>query len=199
MVQNLLPPGQKYVKRFIVYAELGVPNINIGEYKLIINGNVKNKLELTYEQLKSFSNYKLQTDFHCVTGWSVKDVVWDGVPFKYIIEKAQPFEDTKWVYFVSIDGYTSVVPYEDVKGDDALLAIYMNGQPLPREHGFPVRPIIAHLYGWKSAKWLSEIHFIKDYIDGYWEERGYHERGNVWEEERFKGMIGRHTRRRPLL
>ncbi|MCY0860035.1 MAG: sulfite oxidase-like oxidoreductase [Sulfolobaceae archaeon] len=198
MVQNLLPPGQKYVKRFIIYAELGVPEVDISTYNLSVQGNVKNKFSLTYEELKSLSTAKLKSDFHCVTGWSVKDVLWEGVPFSYIINRAEPLEGTEWVFFVSADGYTSIVPFEDVKGDDAILALYMNGQPLSKEQGFPVRPIIAHLYGWKSAKWLTEIHFLKEYIDGYWEERGYHERGDVWKEERFKGMSGRHTRRRPL-
>ena len=70
--------------------------------------------------------------------------------------------------------------------EDSIVALKMNGKPLSPEQGFPARPFMPHLYGWKSAKWLTKIEFIPDYRDGYWEAYGYHERGDVYEEERFK-------------
>lgn len=70
--------------------------------------------------------------------------------------------------------------------EDSLIAFMMNNGAIPVEQGFPARPFIPHLYAWKSAKWLTKIEFMEDYEDGYWEARGYHERGNVTDEERFK-------------
>ena len=77
-------------------------------------------------------------------------------------------------------------------------AFRLNGKPLSEEQGFPARPFMPHLYGWKSAKWLTEMEFLRDYADGYWERYGYHERANVWEQERFKGHRGKHAPRRGL-
>lgn len=199
MEQRQIPPGQRYVKKFIYYAEFGVPQVDINSYRLRITGLVENPLEFTYEQLLNMIDTKYTRDFHCVTGWSVKDVEWEGVKIKRLAEMAKVRNEAKWVMFYSLDSYTAVVPTEDALSDDSIIALKMNGKPLTKEQGFPVRPFIPHLYGWKSAKWLTEIEFLKEYVDGYWEERGYHERGNVWEEERFKGMSGRHTRRRPLI
>ncbi|BBG22882.1 sulfite oxidase-like oxidoreductase [Sulfuracidifex tepidarius] len=196
-----MPPNQHVVKNFIIYAEFGIPEVEIQKYNLKVTGLVQNELSFTYDQLmKELPHAKVKTDFHCVTGWSVLDVEWEGVPFSYLLEKAGVKDNVKWVNFYSLDGYTTIIPFEDLKNDpQSMVALLMNGKPIPDKNGFPARPIIPHLYGWKSAKWLTEIQFMDKYIDGYWEERGYHERGNVWDEERFKGMSGKHSRKRPIL
>jgi DMSO/TMAO reductase YedYZ molybdopterin-dependent catalytic subunit len=194
-----LPPGQKFIRKFIVYAEFGIPKIDISSYRLRIEGLVERPVELSYEELQKIPQIKIVRDFHCVTGWSVANVEWEGVPMKEIIRLVNVKQEAKWVMFYCLDGYTTIVPFEDLMVEDAIIALKMNGKPLPIEHGFPARPIIPHLYGWKSAKWLNGIIFLNNYMDGYWEERGYHERGNVWEEERFKGMHGKHQKRRPLI
>lgn len=199
-MQTQTPPGQKYIKKFIYYAALGVPEVNIQQYRLKISGLVENPIEYTYDQLLTMIDTRYTRDFHCVTGWSVKDVYWEGVKIKTLVEKAKVKEEAKWVIFYSLDGYTSVVPKEDALAEDSIIALKINGKPLSIEQGFPARPFMPHLYGWKSAKWLTEIEFTSKYVDGYWEERGYNERGNVWEEERFKGQGGRHhLPRRPIL
>jgi DMSO/TMAO reductase YedYZ molybdopterin-dependent catalytic subunit len=108
------------------------------------------------------------------------------VAFRELAKLAKVKPETKWVMFHSADGYTTPVPLEDVMVGDSLIVLKMNGRPIPIEQGFPARPFIPHLYAWKSAKWLTEIEFLEKYKDGYWESRSYHERGNVWKEERFK-------------
>ncbi|QGA55203.1 molybdopterin-dependent oxidoreductase [Sulfolobus sp. E5-1-F] len=193
------PPNQKYIKNFIIYAEFGIPEVNLESYRLKVSGEVENPLSFTYDELMKLPRKEIVEDFHCVTGWSIKNVKWEGIPFRLLIETARVKNNVNWVMFYSLDGYTSIIPYEDVLKDNVIVALFMNGEKLSLKHGFPARPIIPHLYGWKSAKWLTEIEFLRDYVDGYWEERGYHERGNVWEEERFKGQGGRHLRRRPVL
>ncbi len=198
-METQIPRGQRYIKKFIYYAALGVPQVDVTKYKLTVSGLVENRLEFTYDELLKMVDVDYVRDFHCVTGWSVKDVRWEGVRMRKLAEMAKVKENAKWVIFYSLDGYTSVVPIEDALHDNAIIALKMNGKPLTLESGFPARPFIPHLYGWKSAKWLTEVEFVDKYVDGFWEERGYHERGNVWEEERFKGHSGRHTPKRPIL
>ncbi|MEW9491213.1 MAG: sulfite oxidase-like oxidoreductase [Candidatus Aramenus sulfurataquae] len=198
-METQVPKGQKYIKKFIYYAALGVPEVDVSKYRLTVTGLVENKLEFSYEELLKMIDVDYVRDFHCVTGWSVKDVRWEGIKIRRLADMAKVKENAKWAVLYSLDGYTSVVPVEDALHEDAIIALRMNGKPLTLESGFPARPFIPHLYGWKSAKWLTEIEFVDKYVDGFWEERGYHERGNVWEEERFKGNSGRHTPKRPIL
>jgi hypothetical protein len=134
----------------------------------------------------------------CVTTWSIKDVVWEGVAFRELAKMSGVKPEAKWVMFRCADDYTTPVPLEDALVEDSLIALKMNGKQIPVQQGFPVRPFIPHLYGWKSAKWLTGIEFLPEYEDGYWENVGYHERGNIWDEERFKGQGGKHVRHRGL-
>lgn len=134
----------------------------------------------------------------CVTTWSIKDVVWEGVAFGEVAKLTGVKPEARWVMFHCADGYTAPVPLEDAMVEDSLIAFKMNGKPIPVQQGFPARPFIPHLYGWKSAKWLTGIEFLAEYQDGYWEAYNYHERGNIWGEERFKGQGGKHVRHRGL-
>jgi hypothetical protein len=134
----------------------------------------------------------------CVTTWSIRDVVWEGVAFREIAKLTGVKPDALWVMFHCVDGYTAPVPLEDAMVEDSLVATKMNGKPIPVQQGYPARPFIPHLYGWKSAKWLTGIEFLSEYQDGYWEAYSYHERGNIWDEERFKGQGGKHVRHRGL-
>ncbi len=180
------PPGQKYIPDFIIYRILGQPTVDPLEYRLRIDGLVEKILEYSISDLYSLPMKTIRRDFHCVTGWSVRGVEWRGVPLEFFYREARVSSRAKWVYFTGLDGYTSIVPLEDYLAEDALLALYMNGEKLSPEHGFPARIVIPHLYGWKGVKWVYRITFIDEYRDGYWEALGYHPRGNVWLEERFK-------------
>jgi DMSO/TMAO reductase YedYZ molybdopterin-dependent catalytic subunit len=189
-----VPPGQKYIKSFIYYAALGVPEVNIEAYRLRVTGNVKTPRSFTYNELEQMTQIVVDRDFHCVTSWSVAGTRWEGPALKDVVSSSDPLQDTEWVMFRCLDGYTTPIPYEDAVKEESVLALRLNGKKLSLEMGYPVRPFVPHLYGWKSAKWLTEITLLKEYEDGYWEERGYNERGNIWEEERFKSW-GKHLRR----
>jgi len=193
-----LPPGQVYARNWVIYAALGVPHVDVQSWRLHVTGMVKNRLEFTYEQLQGLPLKRYVRDFSCVTRWSIGDVVWEGVPIRVLAERAEAERGAAWVMFHCADGYTAPVPAEDALADDSIIVLRMNGKPLTLHQGFPARPFIPQLYGWKSAKWLTEVEFMQDYVDGYWEMYGYHERANIWEEERFKGSTGRHTRRTSL-
>jgi DMSO/TMAO reductase YedYZ molybdopterin-dependent catalytic subunit len=198
MQTTTTPPGQSFARRWAIYAALGVPKIDIEKWRLTTKGLVEKELTLTFQDLQALPDVKFVRDFHCVTQWSIKDVIWEGVLFRELARLTGVKPEAKWVMFHCADGYTAPVPLEDAMVEDSLIAFKMNGKPIPIEQGFPARPFIPQLYGWKSAKWLTEIEFLAEYEDGYWENYNYHERGKVWNEERFKGQGGEHVRHRGL-
>lgn len=181
------PRGQYYVESPIVYAILGVPRVNVSTWMLEVKGEVENELALSLADLYELGVDEIKTSFHCVTGWSLREVSFTGVLFKKIIEIARPRSNVKWVYVESLDGYSTIIPYSELsESTNSMIALEMNGRPLDILHGYPARLVIPHLYGWKSAKWIKQIYFTSEYRDGYWEALGYHPRGRVDLEERFK-------------
>ena len=197
-MQTSTPPGQSFAKRWAIYAALGVPEIKLDTWRLSTKGLVEKELSLSFDDLQKLPQVQLKRDFHCVTSWSIRDVVWEGVPFRALVKLTGVKADAQWVMFHCADGYTAPVPLEDAMVEDSLIAFKMNGKPIPIQQGFPARPFIPHLYGWKSAKWLTGVEFLREYEDGYWENFGYHERGNIWDQERFKGQGGKHVRHKGL-
>ena len=185
-VRDALPRGQKVIPKPVIYAVKGFPKINLDNWRLEVKGLVEKPLKLSYADLESMATSRVESMFHCVTGWSLGKNVWEGVSLRSLAEKAGVKNNAQWVLVRGVDGYTTVVPLEDFIHPQSLLVLRINGKPLSMEQGFPARIFIPHLYGWKHAKWVKEIIFRENYVDGYWETLGYHERGNVWLEERFK-------------
>jgi len=182
-----LGPGQVWGRKFVIYAASGIPKVDPTRWKLRVTGLVENLLEYSYDE---FNKLPMKTEIksaQCVTKWSIENPLWEGVPIKLLADMAKVKPEATWVMFHCEDGYTAPIPIEDALKEDSIVALRMNGKPLLQEQGFPARPFMPDLYLWKSAKWLKEIEFISGYRDGYWEMYGYHERGNIWEEERFKG------------
>jgi len=163
-----------------------------------MTGLVERTVSYNYEQLLAFEPVCFTEDFSCVTRWSIKDVHWKGVSLKTLIQIAGAKPQAEWVVFKSLDGYAAPVPIKDALSDQSIVVLEMNGEPLRYEQGFPARAFIPHLYGWKSAKWLTEIRLTDYYVDGYWERYGYHERGSVFFEERFKGDDWKKIKKRTL-
>lgn len=180
------PPGQKFVDEIVIYSEFGMPKIDIDSWRLTVTGLVNRELRLSYGDILSMPQTKLVADFHCVMGWSIPSLEFEGLRVKYLAEIAGVRENACWVMLECADGYSAPIALEDVLDESSLIVLKMNGKQLSIEHGFPARLFIPHLYAWKSAKWLVKIEFIDSYRDGYWESRGYHWRGNVYFEERFE-------------
>jgi DMSO/TMAO reductase YedYZ molybdopterin-dependent catalytic subunit len=191
-----LAPNQYYGNRWIIYSALGEPVIRAEDWHLKTSGLVEKPLDLSFGEMQKLPQTNFTKDFQCVTRWSIKSVGWNGVAFTEIAKLTGVKPEAKWVMFRCADGYTAPVPLEDAMADDSLIAFTMNGKPIPQQQGYPCRPFIGHLYGWKSAKWLVEIQLMPDYQDGYWETYGYNERGNIWNEERFKGQYGKQQKHR---
>ena len=113
------------------------------------------------------------------------DNVWEGLATRDLLIACRPRDEARFVVLHSHDGYTTNLALEDFAAEDALLAHSWSGQPLEQEHGGPVRLVVPHLYFWKSAKWLQSIEFLDHDVSGYWEVRGYHNRGDPWAEQRY--------------
>ena len=179
----MLPPGQYEVEKLKVLNFSSIPEVDVGDYTLRITGKVERALRLSYDDLRSMNQAELRIPAHCVEGWSVADLKWEGVLAEEIISISNP-EKSEYALLKSLDGYSTAVPFEYF--ERGILALKMNGKTIPPGHGFPVRAVIPDLYFWKSAKWLCEIEFLDSYMDGFWEKRGYHEVGDVWLEQRKK-------------
>jgi DMSO/TMAO reductase YedYZ molybdopterin-dependent catalytic subunit len=180
-----LPPGQHLVRDWPVL-DLGVqPKIDPAHWSLRVFGAVKEAVTWDWAAFMAQDQKQEVTDIHCVTTWSRYDNRWDGVSTRTVLEAVQPLPAASFVVLHSHDGYTTNLPLADFAAEDAILAHHWEGQPLTAEHGGPVRLVVPHLYLWKSAKWLQRIEFVTGDKPGFWEVRGYHDRGDPWEEQRY--------------
>jgi DMSO/TMAO reductase YedYZ molybdopterin-dependent catalytic subunit len=180
-----LPPGQRRVENWPVL-DLGIqPEVPMEDWQLAIDGLVDNPVRWDWTAFRAQPRFRDVSDVHCVTAWSRFDNAWEGVSVAHVIATVRPRPDARFVLLHSYDDYTTNLPLADFAGADALLAHSWQGEPLPREHGGPVRAVVPRLYFWKSAKWLKRIEFIAADRRGFWEERGYHDHGDPWTEERY--------------
>ena len=180
-----LPPGQHLTKDWPVL-DLGVvPPVSRERWRLDVYGAVETPVFWTFAEFTAQKQARFTSDIHCVTTWSRYDNEWQGLATRDLLAACQPREDARFVTLHSYDGYTTNLALEDFAAEDALLAHSWSGQPLTAEHGGPVRLVVPHLYFWKSAKWLQAIEFRTEDAPGFWEVRGYHNRGDPWAEERY--------------
>jgi len=183
--EERLPPGQHLVKNWPVL-DLGIePPIDLRAWRLDVDGLVDTKLRLNWDGFNALPQIENTSDIHCVTSWSRYDNRWNGVSTQELAMHAGIKPEAKFALLTSNDGYTTNVPLADFLVDDALLATHWEGEPLTAEHGGPMRLVIPHLYFWKSPKWLRRIEFSASDQPGFWEERGYHNYGDPWREQRY--------------
>jgi DMSO/TMAO reductase YedYZ molybdopterin-dependent catalytic subunit len=163
-----------------------VPAVVAEEWKLVIHGMVDREITLDYEQLRSRPLIERDITLTCVSnpvgGSYIGNARWIGTPLKDLLEEAGVQPGADQIVTRSVDGFTIGTPTAvAMDGRDAMLAIAMNGQPLPLVHGFPVRMIVPGLYGYVSAmKWVVDMQLTTfDAFDPYWIERGWAERGPI--------------------
>ena len=180
-----LPPGQRLVQDFPVL-DLGVqPEVNPANWRLRIEGLVMSPLRLTLDEFLALPQAERVNDIHCVTQWSRYDNTWQGVPVLALLEMARVKDEAKFVSLTCYDGYTTNLALDDFAREENLFAHSWAGQKLERQHGGPVRLVVPHLYFWKSPKWVTRIELLREDRPGFWEVRGYHNRGDPWMEERY--------------
>ncbi len=171
---------------------LRVPSIDPGDWSLRVHGAVENEITLTWDELLALPLEEHMATLSCVSnevgGDLIGNALWLGYPIRELLARAKPTGDADMVLSRSIDGFTAGTPLDVLQdeGTDALLAIGMNGEPLPTEHGFPARMVVPGLFGYVSAtKWVTEMEVTR-FADaqGYWTPRGWSERGPVKLESR---------------
>jgi DMSO/TMAO reductase YedYZ molybdopterin-dependent catalytic subunit len=157
-----------------------VPRVNLPEWRLKLTGRVDRPYEINYADLLDMPMVERTITLSCVSNQVGGDLVgnakWLGVPLVDILDRARPSADAEQLVGRDVDGFTVGFPLEAAyDGRDALVAVGMNDEPLPFEHGFPARLVVAGLYGYVSAtKWLSEIELTGwDEFDAYWVPRGW--------------------------
>ena len=179
-----LPPGQRVIRRLRPMG--GTPgDPSVENLRIRVYGDVERPYELTFAQLLELGVVTRRVDVHCVTGWSVLDARFEGVPVRALAERAGVRASARHVIFEAPYGYTANVPIREALAPDALLSHRLGGAALERDHGGPLRALVPSLYFWKSAKWVTGVHFTGRDAPGYWERRGYHNHGDPWREERY--------------
>ncbi|TQL69248.1 DMSO/TMAO reductase YedYZ molybdopterin-dependent catalytic subunit [Nocardioides albertanoniae] len=162
------------------------PRVDIADYRLKIHGMVETPVELTYQDLLAMPLYERRVTIACVSnevgGDLIGNATWTGVRIRDVLKRAGVDPGADAVKSTGADGITIGTPLEALTdGRDALLAIAQNGEPLTRDHGFPVRMVVPGLYGYVSAtKWLTELEVTRfDDFSAYWSERGWSAQGPI--------------------
>lgn len=183
--ENRVPPGQRVTEKFPVLHAGRVPKTNISKWRFSITGLVEKERELDFDEFMSLPQVEVLSDVHCVTGWSKLDNSWEGVSSSVIKDLVRIRPEAEFSIIHSVGGFTTNLTLDDFLQPDVLFAVKHNGEALTREHGFPVRLVVPKLYFWKSAKWVVGVEFVEKDRPGFWETRGYHNRGDPWKEERY--------------
>ncbi|MBZ6378538.1 sulfite oxidase-like oxidoreductase [Pacificimonas flava] len=181
-----LPPGQRLVENWPVL-DLGIqPHVPRDDWRLSVGGLVETELAWGWDDLLRQPQVEMVSDIHCVTQWSRYDNRWTGVTTRHLAEMVTPKPEARFVLLSAYDGYTTNLRIEDFLDEDCLLAHAHDGEQIEREHGGPVRLVVPRYYFWKSPKWLKRITFAAEDKPGFWEERGYHNVGDPWLEQRYE-------------
>jgi len=192
-----LPPGQVLTKKWPVLHYSHVPKVDLATWRFRIWGAVERPLELSWEEIISQPRADVLCDIHCVTTWSRFDNRFAGPAVSPLLALARPLASASHVMVHALPDYTTNLPLSDLDRPENLLATHHDGEPLNPEHGGPIRLLVPHLYFWKSAKWVTGFELLEEDWPGFWEENGYHMRGDPWAEERYGRPDPKRMRRGP--
>ena len=183
-----LPPGQYDTGSSwpVLNAEV-TPTLDTATWTFTIEGEVERPATWTWDEIHALPSSTYQGDIHCVTTWSKFDMTWVGVSLDTLFEACPPKPTATHLMAFCPTGYTTNLPLADVVDGKAWVAWEVDGAPLPVQHGGPARLLVPHLYFWKSAKWVSGSRLMDHDEPGFWEQNGYHDRGDPWLEQRYQG------------
>lgn len=180
-----LPPGQIQTRKWPVLHYGAVPAIDPAHWNLTIFGAVERPLVLGWAELEARPRAEIVCDIHCVTRWSRFDTSFTGVAVSALLREAQVRPEARFAMIHGAPDYTTNLTLDDLDRPGNLVATHAGEEPLTAEHGGPVRLVVPHLYFWKSAKWLTGIELLTEEAAGFWEQNGYHLRGDPWGQERY--------------
>jgi DMSO/TMAO reductase YedYZ molybdopterin-dependent catalytic subunit len=178
-----LPPGQYAESGFPVLTAGPTPNVSADVWSLRIDGMVAKPREWTAPEFRELPFESVPCDIHCVTKWSKLGTSFGGVSLDVLLGEVEPRGAYAMAY--SYGGYTTNLALDDLTDGKAWVVTEHEGEPLPREHGGPARLLVPHLYFWKSAKWVAGLRIMDHDEPGFWEQNGYHNRGDPWKEQRY--------------
>jgi DMSO/TMAO reductase YedYZ molybdopterin-dependent catalytic subunit len=184
-----LPPGQYETRDFPVLSAGPTPRANLAEWSFTILDEAGHSMRWSWDEFQSLPREAPTADIHCVTKWSKFDTRWEGVSVDTLLDAARGagIGDGLFVVATADGGYTTNLPIADVTQGKAWIALGFDGRPLAPEHGGPARLLVPHLYFWKSAKWVRGLELVARDRPGFWEQLGYHNRGDPWREQRYQG------------
>lgn len=194
--EGRLPPGQSLTQKFPVLHYGPVPPFSPATWDFRVWGEVQEPVIWSWAEFQQLPRTKISMDIHCVTRWSKFDTTWEGVSVRQLIEQKiiSLLPSARYVLQHAEYGFTVNLPIEIMLQDNFLLATHFNGEPITPDHGYPLRGVIGNIpdrsdlivpYFWKGAKWLRGLEFMPQDKLGFWEQAGYHNRADVWKEERF--------------
>jgi DMSO/TMAO reductase YedYZ molybdopterin-dependent catalytic subunit len=195
--EGRLPPGQSLTQKFPVLHYGPVPRFNPATWDLRVWGEVQDEKRWTWDEFQQFPRTQVKMDLHCVTRWSKFDTTWEGVSLRTLIDRGGIILKPGAAYLMQHAeyGFTVNLPLEIALQENFLLATHYNGEPIPPDHGYPLRGVIGAIPGrddlttpylWKGAKWLRGLEFMPQDRLGFWEQAGYHNTADVWKEQRFR-------------
>jgi DMSO/TMAO reductase YedYZ molybdopterin-dependent catalytic subunit len=182
-----VPPGQVVTAKWPVLHYGDVPTVDPRTWTFDVAGLVAHPFSLTYDEFMALPRRTVRCDIHCVTRWSRLDNAFEGVPVQLLLERAGVLPTAAHVLVSAEHGFTTNLPLADLDRSENLIAVAHDGVPLTPEHGWPARLLVPHLYFWKSAKWVRGFSLEAEDLPGFWEQNGYHMRGDPWLEERYGG------------
>jgi DMSO/TMAO reductase YedYZ molybdopterin-dependent catalytic subunit len=183
-----LPPGQYDAGRQwpVLTAEV-TPKLDLASWTFTVEGLVEQPTTWSWDEIHALPPSDYQGDIHCVTTWSKLGVHFSGVAVDTLLAIARPLPSATHVLAFSHTGYTTNLPRADVTGGKAWVVWDFEGEPLTPDHGGPARLLVPHLYFWKSAKFVAGLRLLDHDEPGFWERNGYHDRGDPWLEQRYRG------------
>lgn len=179
-----VPPGQTVIERIEDMG--GRPgSLRPEDFRLHVHGAVETPFDIDFRELMEFGQQDFICDVHCVTGWTLLDATWRGVPLSVLVDRARPSANGRFMVIQAAHGYTTSIPLDEARKPDVFLAHTLFGAPLPGPNGGPVRAVVPDRYFYKSAKWVEGLKIVSRDEPGYWETRGYSNSADPWKEERY--------------
>ncbi|MBI5880204.1 MAG: molybdopterin-dependent oxidoreductase [Chloroflexi bacterium] len=187
MTNDRLSPNQSLTLKFPVVGEREPAPFTPAEWRLSVDGLVRTRLQLSLEDFLRLPAVERSWDTICVTGWTHLDHRWTGVPLSTLLNQAGPLRDARFVRFAAYSRrkHDTSLPL-DYALEHVILAHAVDGAPLDRAHGGPVRSVCHGKYFYKSLKWLRQIELLAEDRLGFWERTSaYHNHADPWAEERY--------------
>lgn len=182
-IKGLPPDVTPNEKFYRISKNVFDPKVSVSRWSLEVKGLVERPMTLTYGELKALPMKEQYGTLECISnevgGDLISNARWKGIPLGELLAKVGVKSNAKKVVFRAADGYSTAILLAKAMHPDTILAIEMNGVPLPDDHGFPIRLINPGHYGMKNPKWITEIELVEKDYKGYWESRGWSDEAQV--------------------